>query len=395
MTALPVIDNKTARRHFLHRHLLAGTPRVDLAELVTRLGFVQVDSINTVARAHDLILWARRQTYRPKDLRRAVDQDRSLFEHWTHDASVIPTAFYPYWRLKFARDRDRLRSRWSEWRRDGFIAKFDEVLDQIAKNGPVCSAEVGADEQRSSGGWWDWHPSKTALEYLWRSGALAVCHREGFRKYYDLAENVLPDAVLRPTLSEAETIDWACSAALDRLGFATSGELAAFWDLITPAEAKTWCQAALQQGRITEALVAHADKSQRRVFTLPDLPEPPEPSGRMRVLSPFDPMIRDRKRCFRLFGYHYRIEIFVPEPKRVYGYYVFPLLEGDRLIGRIDMKCDRATETLNIRAVWPEPGVKFGSGRQQRLLAELSRIATFTQSRDVVFAPDFMRPAIS
>jgi len=396
-----LIDTRTARRLFLDRHGLLSPPAGpgkgdDLMSVIGQLGFVQVDSINTVARAHHMILFARRPAYKERALKRLLEHDRHLFEHWTHDASVIPTAFYGHWKLKFARDRERLGERWQKWRRDGFHAKFDEVLKRIADHGPVTSGEVGEDEDRKSGGWWDWHPSKTALEYLWRAGELSVCRRNGFQKVYDLTERVIPEQhrALKP--EPEETVDWAARAALSRLGFATSGEIAAFFDLITPAEAKAWCQKALAAGEIEEAdIMCKAGQKPRRVFiqpqtleTIAGLPDPPE---RVRILSPFDPALRDRKRAERLFGFHYRIEVFVPEPKRHYGYYVFPVLQGDRLIGRIDMKAFRAEDRLHIHAFWPETGIRASKGRLQKLEAELNRVARFAGCANVTFETDWLR----
>jgi len=403
MTIVPLIPNDTARRIFLDRHALAEPPQgrakgADLCALIDRLGFVQVDSINTVARAHDMILYSRRNAYRPTHLHPPLHTGRTLFEHWTHDASVIPVQFFPHWKLKFTRDRERLRARWKNDRREGFETKSDEVLRHISDYGPVCSAEVGTDEKRSSGGWWDWHPSKTALEYLWRSGALSVTRREGFRKYYDLTERVIPAEFTSQTPDLAETIDWACSAALDRLGFATSGELAAFWDLIKPAEAKEWSNRALAEGRVIEVDVEGATPGKpRRCIAWPNLLDGslPDLPPRIRILSPFDPALRDRKRAERLFGFHYRIEVFVPEPQRKYGYYVFPVLEGDHLIGRIDMKRDKERGALNVRAFWPEVGVKMGKGRQTRLMAEIERIARFADCARIDLAPDWQHDAAS
>ncbi|MFC2970063.1 winged helix-turn-helix domain-containing protein [Acidimangrovimonas pyrenivorans] len=399
----PILSNPAARRLFLDRHALAEPPAgpskgADLLALIERLGFVQVDSINTVARAHDMILFARRPSYRAAHLRPLLERDRQLFEHWTHDASVIPAAFYPHWKLRFARDRERLVARWKGWQRDGFEEKFDEVLERIAAQGPVSSTDVGEGETRGSGGWWDWHPSKTALEYLWRTGALAVTRREGFRKLYDLAERVLPPHHLGPEPDPEETVDWACNAALDRLGFATSGEIAAFFETVTPAEARDWCAAALQRGEIVELVVEGADGRPRRCVARPDVLEQaaaaPEPTGRLRILSPFDPALRDRKRAERLFGFRYRIEVFVPEAKRVYGYYVFPVLEGDQLVGRIDMKAWRDADLLRVRAFWPEVGVKMGRGRVQRLEAELDRMARLAGVGRVTFEDGWLRETL-
>jgi len=395
-----VIKNSRARRIFLELHGLSDAPigpgkGGDLQGVIDDLGFVQLDSVNTFARAHDLILWSRRQQYRPQNLSNLLARDRGVFEHWTHDASAISIQHFAHWRLKFARDAARLESRWADWRRGDFKEKIDAVLRRIADHGCCTSGDVGEGEERGKGGWWDWHPSKTALEYLWRSGELSVLRRDGFRKVYDLTERVIPAERLNARFSSEETIDWACGAALDKLGFATSGEIAAFWDIVTPDEAKRWCAAALSEGRVIAVDIEGVDGKLRRSFARPDLPdqEPVEPSQRVRILSPFDPALRDRKRAERLFGFHYRIEIFVPAPKRKYGYYVFPVLEGDRLIGRIDMKALKADDRLTVTAFWPERGVQMGAGRLARLHAELGRAARFAGCAEVVLADGWVRGA--
>ena len=376
----PILKNKVARAIFLDRHMLSTAPSgtgkgADLLDLITTLGFVQVDSINTVERAHHMVLRARRAAYRPRNLTPLLEQDHSLFEHWTHDASIIPTAFHRHWHLRFKRDADKLRKQWRSWRREGFEEKVDALLEQIAIEGPKSSSCVGDGEKRGSGGWWDWHPSKTALEYLWRTGQTAVTRRESFKKFYDVSERVFGAERVADVPDEAESVEWLCSAALDRLGFATSGEIAAFWDIVTPAEAREWCADA----GLIEVDVEGVDGSLKRSFARAGIIDeaPPKPTSRLRILSPFDPALRDRKRAERLFGFHYRIEIFVPEPKRQYGYYVFPILEGDRLTGRIDMKALRADDILNVTGLWWEKGVQATPARLKRLRSELERMAKF------------------
>ena len=403
--ALPRLENGLARRLFMDRHALLEAPSgpakgVDLLHLISRLGFVQLDSINTVARAHDVILYSRRPSYRPKHLTSLYDQGDTLFEHWTHDAAMIPMEFYPQWHLRFQRDEALLRKRWRNWRRDGFEQQFETVLAHVRDHGPVSSSDVGKDEKKGSGGWWDWHPSKTALEYLWRKGALTVVGRTGFQKRYDLTERVIEEE-LRPSielLDPAATVNWLCSAALDRLGFATSGELAAFWDTASAAEARDWCRDALARGELIEIEVEAADGSLRKHFARPGVVEQAADlgtaPGRMRVLSPFDPMLRDRKRAERLFGFHYRIEVFTPAPKRQYGYYVFPLIEGQRMVGRIDMKADRNAGLLKVTALWPDRGVKFTPPRIKRLEAELERVGRFAGLSAVDFANGWLREAV-
>ncbi|QFT58018.1 hypothetical protein FIU94_04210 [Sulfitobacter sp. THAF37] len=398
------LDNGQARRIFLDRHALSDPPvgeakGMALHDLIHDLGFVQLDSINTVARAHDLILFSRRQRYRPKALRNLYERDKALFEHWTHDAAVIPMAFYPFWELRRQRDAERLRARWREGRREGFEKRVQKVLDQIAAEGPLSSSDVGKDEARGSGGWWDWHPSKTALEYLWRSGALCVVGRDGFKKRYDLTDRVIDRQLREPQAlpDTAAIIDWCCDQALARLGFATHGEIAAFWDHVTPAEARDWCAEGMAAGTLEQVGITDTDGSVRLAYARPGLVEDPAigkpPTGRLRVLSPFDPALRDRTRAERLFGFNYRIEVFVPEANRTFGYYVFPLLEGDRIVGRVDMKAFRNDDVLRVRALWPEGKTRWGSGRQRAFEAELDKLCRLAGVSRVAFEDGWLRPS--
>ncbi|MGR3502622.1 winged helix-turn-helix domain-containing protein [Pseudaestuariivita sp.] len=398
--SVPILDNRSARAHFLHAHALAeaptgGTDPASLHALIHRLGFVQVDSVRTVERAHDMILFARRPAYRPRHLPRVIEKERLLFEHWTHDAAVIPVDFFALWRLKFARDAARISAKWDDWRGPEYKALLDRVY-AFAETHGACNADDLGTTATKGGGWWNWQPEKTALEYLWRSGKLTICHRTNFRKHYDVTERVLPGPASTPNLTPEETIDRLNWLALERLSFATSGEIAAFWDIVTPQEAKAWVQHNLRTGALREADITLNDGSLRRVVSVPDLPDrdPPQVTQRMRVLSPFDPALRDRKRAERLFGFSYRIEIFVPAPKRTYGYYVFPLLEGDRLVGRIDMKTNRDTDSLHVTALWPEPPVRWTKARQTKLETALARTARFTGVSGVTFADNWLRAPI-
>ena len=391
---LSCLSNRAARRLFLDRHGLGRPPEgEDLAGLIERLGFVQIDSIATVERAHHMILASRGRSYRPQQLHDLLERQRTLFEHWTHDASVVPMSFYPYWRLRFRRDGETLRARWRKWRRAGFEERLDEVLERIREGGPVMARELGGGRRRDASAWWDWHPSKTALEFLWRSGALAIDRREGFQKVYDLAERVIPASSRAAVPDDRETLDWVCASALDRLGFASAREIAAFWDTASLDEVRSWC-AACDTGELVEVAVEGARSGEdRHLFARPDTWEQaeraPEPPAGVRVLSPFDPLLRDRKRAEWLFGFRYRIEIYVPEEKRKYGYYVFPLLEGDRLVGRIDMR--RREGRLSVRALWPERDVRLGKGRLERIGRELDRIARFCGCDGPVFEKGWIR----
>ena len=365
-----------------------------LAHLIDRLGFVQLDSINTVERAHHMILWSRRQGYRPDALKRLHEVDRAVWEHWTHDAAILPIRLHRYWQHNFPRREARMRANWGKWFRPGYEPQLDTMLARIAADGPVSTSDVGAGEARGSGGWWDWNPSKTALEWLWHTGRLAVTRRDGFQKIYDLAERVIPAEHLEAA-PEAEVVDWACGAALDRLGFGDLGEIRRFWGVVTVAEVRGWAVAALRQGGVVEVEVEGAAGQTKRVLARPDVfaaaALAPEPIGRVRVLSPFDPALRDRERAEFLFGFSYRIEVFVPEAKRRYGYYVFPVLEGDRVIGRVDVKAFREASALRVRGFWPEAGVRMGAGRLARLEAEMGRLAAFAGCDRVEYLDEWLR----
>jgi uncharacterized protein len=251
---------------------------------------------------------------------------------------------------------------------------------------------------KPSTGWWDWHPSKTALEYLWRTGDLAIARREGFQKVYDLSEHVIPAEHFEVQVDHEVFVDFACRQALLRLGTATTGEIARFFDLLRPHEVEAWL--ATNGSELVELSVAqHAREAPRRVVCLPETFEQlrdlrPIPD-RLRILSPFDPLVRDRARAHRLFGFHFRIEVFVPEPKRRYGYYVFPVLRRDEFIGRIDMKHERERGVLAVRAFWPEQGMCLSKTLLGKLEVELDRVRRFTGAERTVFADDWLRDPIA
>ena len=365
------IPNRTARHIFLQSHALSQWETGDLASLIDRLGFVQLDSIDTLARAHDMILFSRQPAYQTAHLK-SLHEDRALWEHWTHDASLIPMQAYPYWAHRFDHFRARLGERVSR-------AELDSILAHISEHGAVTTRDVG--DTRSQPGWWNWSPSKTALEWLWRMGDLAVSGRKGFQKSYDLTERVIPSAVRDIAMSRPQVIDWAASTALRNLGFATPKEIASYYDLIDISEVKTWAARA----DLRQVQIEGADGSVKSALSFADT-EAPEPAPILRLLSPFDPMLRDRARAEFLFGFRYRIEVFVPEPKRQFGYYVFPVLEGDRLIGRIDVKAHRDKGALIVRAFWPELGVEMTAQRRRDLEDELHRLVPFARCARLEYA---------
>ncbi len=382
------IDNKTARALWLTSHGLAQVPTgpVDSLGLIKQLGFVQLDTIQVVSRAHHHILWSRNQNYREPQLDRLLRKDRQVFEHFTHDASVLPVAFLPMWQRQFRRKKEQVaRSSWYGKHLDPDL--IAEVLRRVSDEGPLCTQ---AFDTKISGKkeMWARPPHKMVLDYLWYSGELATSHRDGFTKFYDLAERVFPADL--PVLSDQEQIAQLCATALERIGFGTLGEIRKFWDACDVAEVKAWGDA---QGRaLIETEVRGADGSWTRALACPGIEDRiaalKEPTSRLRILNPFDPAIRDRLRLARLFGFDYTVEMFVPAAKRTWGYYVYPLLEGGRFVGRIEAKADRAKGTLTLTRLWVEQERYRTQRRLAKLDAELQRLARLAGLDRVVWSLD-------
>lgn len=390
------LDNQTARRLILHLQGLTQPPHLaigitGLNALIEQMGFVQIDSIPWVERAHHMILFSRNQTYRTKHLKRLHERDGELFENWTHDASLIPSKFWPYWKHKFRRDEKRLKQKFTRWQGKGFQEHVDALKSRIADQGIVKARDlekpIGEKLEM-----WQWHDGKAALEFLWRTGQLAVPKREGFQKTYDLCHRVIPADYHGAEVSHQEFVDWACRSALERLGFGSPGDIARFWDLLSIEEVKAWLEQLPQQD-FQWVEVETSDRTKpRQLIARPDLAEVvealPKVPDRLRMLSPFDPVIRDRKRLKWLFGFDYTIEIYVPPEKRKFGYYVFPILERDQLIGRIDAQAVRNEDRLIARKLWLEPSVRWSRTRNDKLMSELVRQSRLCGVNEIDWHPE-------
>jgi uncharacterized protein YcaQ len=361
------INNVDARRLWLASLGLDGE-RLSPIETIRRLGFVQLDTIQVVSRAQHHILWSRNPAYREPMLDKLL-RKRAVFEHFTHDASILPIETYPYWRRRFV----QLETRIQRWTGAFSRAELDAITDRIRDEGPLSThafdSEVEGPRQM-----WTRPPHKRMLDYLWYAGALSTTRRDGFTKVYDLTERVIPNPILADRRSDAEQVDWLCRQALDHMAFGDGGDIQRFWAAVSPAEAKAWL------GRQTDLVpveIEGADGSWKKAWGAADIEArlqtaPAAPSG-LKILNPFDPVIRERARLSRLFGFDYTIEIFVPAAKRTFGYYVFPLLEGDRFVGRMEVTADRKAGVLTPGRLWPEPGLRWTKARQTKLAAELTR----------------------
>lgn len=348
---------------------------------IERMGYVQVDTINIISRAHHHILRTRFDDYQPQCLTRLLEKDRKLFEHWTHDASVIPARWLGQWKGRFRRHRrrgHRINSWWEERMGKDGPKLIDHVLRRITEEGPLMSKDF--EHPKKNGPWWGWKPQKAALEYLWRIGRVAIAARVNFHKVYDLIERIFPHLPDLPEPADEDYVDHSCREAMVRLVVATPSELAEFFGAINLAEARNWCNKAFSEGELVQAMVESADGTPAKpAWALPDWRRRAgrcsAPPDRLRLLSPFDPVLRDRKRALRLFGFDYRFEAFVPAAKRKFGYYVLPILRRDQLIGRLDAKLHRDRGELEVLGLWWEDRVRQTSTLRGALEESLNRFA--------------------
>ncbi|MEP2530725.1 crosslink repair DNA glycosylase YcaQ family protein [Shimia sp.] len=379
------ISNRDARRLWLSNQALAATPTgpADPLTTIRQLGFVQLDSIQVLARAHHHILWSRNQNYREPMLDKLLAKDRSVFEHFTHDASVLPIETYPYWRRQFRRKAEIMSQ--AGWFK-GLPGPQDRqaIKARIANEGALSTMAFDTKIQGAKE-MWKRPPHKLALDFMWYTGELSTCYRENFRKFYNLSERVIPDAMRDTDIDEGVALDWLCRQAVDRLGFASPGEIQRFWDTASAVEIRAWVDGA----DLRPVQVETAAREWITMLAPPDISDRLEnasaATSRLRILSPFDPVVRDRDRMKRLFGFDYRIEIFVPAAKRKWGYYVYPLLEGDRFVGRIEAKADRKAGVLTVYKLWAEQGVRWTPARATKLDAELIRMARFVGTPNIAW----------
>ncbi|HBP59914.1 MAG TPA: hypothetical protein DD668_10060, partial [Alphaproteobacteria bacterium] len=345
------IGNSQLRQLWLAAHGLASAPSgaIDVMSIIRRLGFLQIDTVRNVVRAHDHILWSRNTRYREGMVWDALRR-RELFEHFTHDASLIPMDFYPLWQRQFERLGQRAAR--AEWYQSGLAqAETEAIHARIKAEGPLSThafdSPRDSTDPRDSTEMWSRPPHKKALEQMWYAGVLATAARHNFAKYYDLGARVFPPLPPdRPDAAAAGAM--LCDLAMDRMGIANAGEIRRFWDAVPPAEVRDW----IASRGLMAVRVQAADGTWQDSWAAPDLTARLEallpPSTRMRIINPFDPAIRDRKRLHRIFGFEYTNEMFVPQAKRKWGYYVYPLLEGDRFVGRLEAKADRDAGLLRI-----------------------------------------------
>jgi uncharacterized protein YcaQ len=339
---------------------------------------VQLDSVNVFSRTHYMPFFSRLGGYDRAALDAWLWNSGEMFEYWGHMASLLPVEDHPLFRWRM--DRGWIWSPAEQLLADesGYL---DSVLEQVRQRGPLKTGDLDDPGKRESNGMWNWSNGKVALEMLFAQGKVAAAARPNFVRMYDVAERVIPPAHLQvpaPGQGEAQRVLLERSARA--LGIATAGDLADYYRIRMP-QARPLIGRLADEGRIIEVEVKGWHEP---AYLHPEAKLPRKFEGRA-LLSPFDNLIWFRDRVERLWDFHYRIEIYVPEPKRVYGYYVLPfLLDGD-LVARVDLKSDRKTGALLVKGAWAEPDIDpIRVGRELR--AELESVAAWLRLSDVVVA---------
>ena len=382
-----------ARRLAVLGQRLAGPRPSQFMEVVRQVGCLQLDPLSVVARSHQLVLWSRLGRYDVAELDRLLWDERQLFEYWAHCASIVPTEDFPLHQAMMRRypDSDRIR----QWiRQNQKLQRY--ILGQIRRHGPRLARDLEEDgfypTQWVSTGWTSGRNISRMLDFLWLSGKIMVAGRQGIQKVWDLAERWLPAWTPRQTMPQREVVRQAAQRALRALGVATPRHieqhfLRGRYPKLDRVLAELEAGGQIQRVEIRErgqawpgAWYIHAEDAPR----LDDLANGAW-APRTTLLSPFDNLICDRQRTAQLFNFDYRVEIYTPQVKRKYGYYVLPILHGDRLIGRLDPELDRAQAQLTINAVYAEPAAPQTRKAAQAVAGAVEDLAAFLGARKIVY----------
>ena len=368
------ISQKLARRMVLHAQLLDGRTKIragkgGVAKVVQHLGYVQIDTISVIERAHHHTLWTRLPGYEPRHLHEALAKERSIFEYWGHAASYLPMKDYRFYLPMMKSFYDPKNSWYRGWgkRYGGYL---EPVRRRIREEGPLAARDFENLAARGQGPWWDWKPAKAALETLFWRGELMIRERRGFERIYDLSERVLPPGTDTRVPGDGELGRFIVQRALAALGVANEREVR---DYIRIGDRRIVAAAIAEMTASGEIVKLAVEGQGGTVCALPAVLEAGQRlrarQPRVSFLSPFDNLAIFRPRLKERFGFDYAFECYVPEHKRNHGYFVLPILFGEEIIGRLDPKADRASRTLIVRRLSIEPGFSD----LDRLVPELAR----------------------
>jgi uncharacterized protein len=343
---------------------VAGTRQLN--GLIDRLGLLQIDSVNVFERSHYLPGFARLGAYQKPLLDRLLftpgspASERGYTEAWAHEAAFIPVRDYPLLRFRRERYAEKYLAGEESWGLTAGAGTIDWLRGELAAKGPLAASEIEHDANARRGPWWGWSEVKQALEIMFRAGELATAGRTRFERRYALAEQVLPASALEREVPRAEAVLELVRKAVRALGIGTLSDIADYYRLYT-AETKQALAELVAAGEVERVHVRGWQAGERPLAAfVPAGVRVPRAVSATALLSPFDPIAWERARLKRMFGMHYRIEIYTPAPKRVFGYYVLPVLVDDAVVGRVDLKSDRQAGVLRVQAAWAEESADRG-----------------------------------
>ncbi|SHM97912.1 hypothetical protein SAMN05216593_105129 [Pseudomonas asturiensis] len=342
-----------AAQGFTGRQPPATVKASHVTQLISRLGVLQIDSVNALVRSHYLPLFSRLGHYSPTLLDQAAwsqGRHRRLFEYWGHEASLLPIELYPLmrWRMRRAAQGEGIYQGLARFGREQQPA-IARVLQAVRERGALGAGSLST-RQEKAGPWWDWSVEKQALEWLFAAGEVTVAGRRGFERLYDLPERVLPMTLLdQPDISEADAQRGLLLHAASALGVGTEKDLRDYFRQ-DPQPSRTLLAELVEAGELERVQV---QGWKHKAFCLPDCKVPRKVTA-SALLSPFDSLVWERSRTERLFDFRYRLEIYTPQDKRVYGYYVLPFLHNERIAARVDLRSERAAGRLAVHAVHEE-----------------------------------------
>lgn len=388
------VSREAARRLMIEKQLITDIPnnvsKKRIYDTVDALGCLQIDTINVVERAHYLTLWSRLGQYDKGHLHDLAYQDRRLFEHIAHAACYIPFKDYRFYLRSMEVRREEMRAQFVR-RSRADPSLLDAVLKRVTDEGPLSSKDFEGAKQ--TGGWWNWKPAKTAMEYLMRAGILLVHHRESFQKYYDLAENVIPPGVDTTEPSDEERARFFAFRTLSALGLVKPPELRKYffnWSVKlgwTSKQLQILMDELVTEGEVEQHSL-EGDKTPYYCY--------PSDSGRLQEIEEgdfgfddvrlhvyFDNLLWNRERVEELFGFKSKLEVFLSREKRVYGYYHLPVLYGDRLVARLEPKMDRKNGVMIVRGYWVEGGFEPTEDYEEKLHRNLESFAKFHGAKEI------------
>ncbi len=344
-------------------------------QAIEHLGYIQIDTISVVERAHHHILHTRLPDYKPAYLHQLLEKDKTVFEYWSHAAAFLPMKDY---RFSLHRKHNFSSGHW-KWYTNRKMCNL--VYDRIKAEGPLQSRDF--EEQKKTSGWWNWKEAKLALEQCFMEGRLMVAARKNFQKVYDLTERVLPAGVNDRTPTNYEFVQYLVTNAIRTYGFVNDEEVAYLRKGMKSTAAGTLKKMAAD-GLIIPVQIKGSNKQYYATEEGLRMLDTKTGSKKVYILSPFDNSIIQRKRIKNHFGFDYTIECYVPEKKRQYGYFCLPLLYGDTFIGRADCKADRSSGQLLVKLLHFEKEIKLNEALLNALHKSLQRFTKFNGCNELV-----------